>query len=278
MSTYAATIGLDEIEKIEIYVNKNKYTEANIATILSKTGGDLIFNGTIFSWNSFNPVMPCKANGKVLFSPNPAYSIWGIAWDTPNNYRETVVPCSSLNYISCVPLIINGVKKDKPNYQPDMGGSRPRTAIGIKNGKFAYFVTSSGYTPEKLRDFLFSSGWSCATMLDGGGSSSFCDTEGHKLICDSDRVIQHYIIVYLKKKSTTTANPYNIPTINLSKGSTGDGVKWLQYQLNLKGYNCGAVDGIFGNGTYYAVISFQKAKGLEADGIVGANTRKALLE
>lgn len=198
MGTYAETITTDKIEKIKFYINTKKYKESQIGAILSESGGDKIFNGTIFSWNTFKPVMPSKADGKVLFTPNPPYSIWGFAWDNPSNYKECIVPCGSSNYISCVPLIINGTKKDKPNYQPDMGGSRPRTAIGIKDGRFAYYVTSSGYTPEKLRDLLFSSGWDCATMLDGGGSSCFCDKEGHKLICDSNRVIQNYIIIYLK--------------------------------------------------------------------------------
>lgn len=41
--------------------------------------------------------------------------------------------------------------------------------------------------------------------------------------------------------------------------------------------NCGKVDGIFGAGTRAAVIAFQRAHGLSADGIVGKNTWRALL-
>ena len=55
-------------------------------------------------------------------------------------------------------------------------------------------------------------------------------------------------------------------------GCTGDAVKTLQDKLNALGYNSGNVDGIFGSKTYAAVLAFQKANGLAADGIVGSLT------
>ncbi len=58
----------------------------------------------------------------------------------------------------------------------------------------------------------------------------------------------------------------------------GDDVKALQAMLNVLGYDCGAVDGIFGNMTKAAVLAFQTAKGLAADGIVGPLTRDELLK
>ena len=58
----------------------------------------------------------------------------------------------------------------------------------------------------------------------------------------------------------------------LRTGSRGDAVRKLQELLNAKGYTCGSVDGIFGSKTYAAVLAFQKANGLGADGIVGPLT------
>lgn len=55
-------------------------------------------------------------------------------------------------------------------------------------------------------------------------------------------------------------------------GSRGESVKTLQERLNAKGYNAGSVDGIFGKNTQAAVMAFQKANGLAADGIVGPLT------
>ena len=52
--------------------------------------------------------------------------------------------------------------------------------------------------------------------------------------------------------------------------------KAVQQKLKELGYYTGSVDGVYGQGTRSAVIAFQKANGLTADGIVGANTAKAL--
>ena len=66
--------------------------------------------------------------------------------------------------------------------------------------------------------------------------------------------------------TTTTTQPM------VYRGSRGDAVRRLQELLNKKGFDCGAVDGIFGSKTYAAVVAFQKANGLGADGIVGPLT------
>lgn len=59
-------------------------------------------------------------------------------------------------------------------------------------------------------------------------------------------------------------------------GSKGVDVKLAQEQLNKKGYNCGKVDGDFGNKTKEATEKFQAANNLTADGIIGEATCKAL--
>lgn len=72
------------------------------------------------------------------------------------------------------------------------------------------------------------------------------------------------------------ATPVNVTPATtqpmLRTGSRGDAVRKLQELLNAKGYTCGSVDGIFGSKTYAAVLAFQKANGLAADGIVGSLT------
>lgn len=88
-----------------------------------------------------------------------------------------------------------------------MGRSRPRTAIGVKAGRFAYFVTSGGYTPERLRDTLRNYGWDTAVMLDGGGSTCFRDKQGRGFTCDRNRSIPHYIVVTLRDKEPEGEKP-----------------------------------------------------------------------
>ena len=72
------------------------------------------------------------------------------------------------------------------------------------------------------------------------------------------------------------ATPVNVTPVTtqpmLRTGSRGDAVRKLQELLNALGYDCGSVDGIFGSKTYAAVLAFQKANGLAADGIVGSLT------
>ena len=65
----------------------------------------------------------------------------------------------------------------------------------------------------------------------------------------------------------------------MQKGSKGEITKLLQERLISLGFSCGkyGADGDFGNGTLEAVIKFQKANGLIADGIVGEKTWSKLL-
>lgn len=83
---------------------------------------------------------------------------------------------------------------------------------------------------------------------------------------------------YVKEKaaSVNTVSASTATTRTLKVGCTGDDVKELQKNLNLLGYNAGTPDGIYGNGTKDAVISFQKTYGLSADGIAGTNTLDAI--
>ena len=62
----------------------------------------------------------------------------------------------------------------------------------------------------------------------------------------------------------------------LRTGSKGQEVKDLQSRLAGLGYYTGEIDGEFGPGTKEAVTAFQKANGLEADGIAGEETRTLL--
>jgi peptidoglycan hydrolase-like protein with peptidoglycan-binding domain len=63
----------------------------------------------------------------------------------------------------------------------------------------------------------------------------------------------------------------------LRQGNTGDGVRWLQENLN-HCYGAGlAVDGNFGSRTRSALVSAQRRAGTGADGVYGPNTRRALV-
>ena len=62
----------------------------------------------------------------------------------------------------------------------------------------------------------------------------------------------------------------------LKRGQSSTYVKNMQTDLNKVGYSCGTPDGIFGSNTETAVINFQKANKLTADGEVGSGTKPVL--
>ena len=63
----------------------------------------------------------------------------------------------------------------------------------------------------------------------------------------------------------------------VKKGARGNITKLLQEKLVSLGYNTNGVDGIFGSRTDNAVRLYQKSNGLVADGIVGKNTWRKIL-
>ena len=70
-------------------------------------------------------------------------------------------------------------------------------------------------------------------------------------------------------------SPDTVPRPLLRRGAQGPSVTLLQQRLNANGSDIG-VDGLFGQGTYDAVVTFQASRTLAADGIVGKSTWSAL--
>ncbi|MER7727552.1 peptidoglycan-binding protein [Streptomyces sp. NPDC096323] len=78
--------------------------------------------------------------------------------------------------------------------------------------------------------------------------------------------------------TTTTADGLSFTSYATQRnGSTGEQVRAVQTLLNAQGYPAGEADGSFGAATQSAVTAFQSARGLDADGVVGARTWTALL-
>ena len=70
--------------------------------------------------------------------------------------------------------------------------------------------------------------------------------------------------------------PFTTANTTIKQGDNGTTIKQVQQKLKNLGYYNDNADGIFGQNTKNAVIKFQKAKGLTADGIVGNATLSAL--
>ena len=152
-------------------------------------------------------------------------------------------------------------------------GKNPRTFFGQATDGTIKFIaadgrglTEKGLTSSEQREVAKAEGLRDAANLDGGGSSVIM--VGDNVINKSydGRGLGNIFIGYRKY------NKDELPV--LKKGAKGVWVNLLQRLLIHHGFSCGTAgaDGIFGTGTYNAVVAFQKAKGLTVDGIVGPKT------
>ena len=78
-----------------------------------------------------------------------------------------------------------------------------------------------------------------------------------------------------KRDLTPACSTGGYPVVKF--GKKGTYVAVLQDALNYLGYSTGGIDGLFGNNTKNAIIRFQRANNLVADGVVGCNTWRAIV-
>jgi len=86
-----------------------------------------------------------------------------------------------------------------------------------------------------------------------------------------------HTVMVLEDGSKADVKETTIKVSVLKKKCKGEAVVALQSILTILGYYTGEIDGSFGSKTDSAVKAFQKAKGLEVDGIVGSATWEKLL-
>ena len=236
MSTRAGTVPLSDLQFIKIYFNRKRLrsTTANLKKMLAEAGGDAICNGSIFLRNQ-TPACHLKADGKVRKAPN--YRAWAISWDTPADFGVKTVPNGDRNYMECVHLIIGGKKINPIHCGADMKYRAPRTAIGTKNGRFAYYVSKDRRTPEQLRDLLAASGWDNAIMMDGGGSTCFMDSEGKGFTGDG-RIIP-FFLAWKYKNGDAFEPEGEKPMVEINAYSkAADGGKKLSTHFKVKEFAC----------------------------------------
>ena len=89
------------------------------------------------------------------------------------------------------------------------------------------------------------------------------------------RMITLLVIFFYFFIGTNVIKGINLETISYW-GSTGDEVIQIQTRLKNWGYYNGAIDGVYGSGTYNAVRRFQAKNGLTVDGVAGTKTLQAL--
>ena len=92
---------------------------------------------------------------------------------------------------------------------------------------------------------------------------------------------QYFYDKYHKDDPPTPGGYCEVKLRILGIGDTGNDVVALQGILEAHGYDldyCGGCDGIFGQGTEYAVERYQQTHNLDVDGVVGEKTWASLLQ
>lgn len=275
------SIPISKIAKIELYQNTRRLY---MTQIRSQTGADFIINGGLFN-SSFKPVCNVKSNGKVL--SNPGYTEYGYAWNEGPDITYEVLPSVRSSYLGCVGLVLNGVRQNL-NPPSALLGCRQRSAIALKGQNLILYACNGVHSksPKALQDYAMKQGWESALMLDGGGSVQASFPTGTIKSPENNgngRIVQNYILVYLKKSSTGSSKPtqgdacpYKEPTVSVKSGSRGEPAMWVQWHLNKTGMCNLTVDGVFGKMSASALRNFQRRNGLTVDGICGQATRNIL--
>ena len=122
-------------------------------------------------------------------------------------------------------------------------------------------------------------------------SGAFTELKGDKYTTKSDYLAEgdilttrskgHTVIVLSsgsKVETNAVSEKYKLGDRILRNGSEGDDVEELQEYLNQLGYNCGKVDGDFGDNTEMALEKFQKEHALLVDGKYGPKSHAALMK
>lgn len=190
MRKYIASIPLADIARIAILTGNGR----SMAQV--KGDADYICNAGFYDMTTGRPVGHLKADGAVL--AKEVWGCWGFAWDRADIKMSALPDAKRMNYISGVEMLspMIGIH-DAMHYRPEVGGSRPRTAMALTGNKLLLYCADSPTTPEALRDTLYKLGAETAIMLDGGGSSQ-CDFQGKKI--SSPRRVHNYLAVWLRKK------------------------------------------------------------------------------
>jgi peptidoglycan hydrolase-like protein with peptidoglycan-binding domain len=115
----------------------------------------------------------------------------------------------------------------------------------------------------------------------GGGDDDAGGTSGSAFDTEIFATTEEEPETETQPAETSSAEPFQITVPSsapIGPTSPQKAVKQLQRALLLLGYKIGKADGLWGEKTRKAVVTFQKKHNLGADGLVGAKTARTINE
>lgn len=220
------------------------------------------------NWNKYAE----NANLHTMYGWNPQNQAWCDVW-------------CDVGFIECFGL----ENASRMTYQPiGEGSALCRTSADYYKEHGAFFTR-----PEAGDQIFFYSGGDInhtgiVTRVDGGSvytvEGNTSDMVAERVYSVSDSKIAGYgrpdwsVATDMKDEQTQEVAEkeryYELTLPYLSKGSHGEAVRAVQFQLAAQGYYIGpdGADGDYGGNTESAVKEFQRNVGLSADGTVGPDT------
>lgn len=144
--------------------------------------------------------------------------------------------------------------------------------VTVRTGAGHRFVVCRAYEELKLR-LVDDEGNLLANLktrfdLGAGPQTAITDSRGMLTIQVDDPELQELRLELFADEDTETASHHY--DIKLSHLDAADTLAGLQGRLNALGYDCGVVDGIYGNQTKAGIMSYQQHKGMTVDGQASA--------
>lgn len=171
--------------------------------------------------------------------------------------------------------ILNGTKQVE---------SKPATNNVVKVGSLVSIKSGAIYTTGKdIPDWVEKLQWYVSSI--NGSRAVLGKSKDGKYNINSPVDVKYLSVVgatqeqpKAKETKTEVKETCTVELPVLKKGAESGYVRTLQILLNK--YNNARLDedGVFGNGTYSAVVAYQKSRGLDVDGVVGAQTWTQLLK
>ena len=252
---------------------------------MNKTGQGLVEYsiaqlGKPYWWGTFGQT----ANAGLLAAKRQQYPGYYTAGDFPAQFGQKVHDCVGLikGYLWC----------DTPDSEPIYKAAQDVAVSGL------YMVCSENGSIDTMHDIpgvcVFMRDMSHVGVYVGGGY--VVEATGHargvvktKLagrgwgLWGKPRWISYEATATPSQPATTTPTTASTLTVTglplLRYGDKGECVRSAQLLLTGRGYSCGrcGADGEIGQDTYNAVIAYQRACGLQQDGIIGAQTWARLI-
>lgn len=154
------------------------------------------------------------------------------------------------------------------------GGPGDDRIFGEAGADFLYGEAGDDYLSGGGGDDVLEGGLGSDQLLGEGGNDELWGSS-----CIAPEGLGHFCRTPVSTEADDPSAGFRAllnGTRPLRVGSSGTDVADLQGLLGLLGFDPGAADGVFGPATGSAVLSFQSAHDLAADGVVGSGTRVAL--